>query len=465
MIPMTAVMLATVVGLSLLNAYVASRRAVAVIEQRLQGIARTLEQSTFPLTNPVLQQMRGLAGADFILVDQQGRIAAGTRDDQHDIVWPAGDSTDAQSPLRLGARLRLGDLDYLHAAVRIRRSGDSAPKQLHVLYPVQAYREVWWQAARPPLLIGGVSLLVVAGLAAWIAGRVSRPLSQLRTQVERITDGTFAPVPVPSRHDEVRDLAVSVNSMAARLTEYEQQVRTTERLRALGQLSGGLAHQLRNAATGARLAIDFHRAECPRGHECESLAVAIRQLELMERYLRKLLALGEPQQHTHQTLDFVALVDNVVALVRPAARHAHVELDVQMPDHPQYLDGESDGLEHVVLNLLLNAIEAAAAARSNPVGPVTPARVRLSLVVDRDCLRMTVADSGAGPSARVQSRLFEPFASDKPDGAGLGLALAKRVVERHGGTIYWSRVDNETHFQVDLPLNAAGSPRVEVACR
>ena len=119
------------------------------------------------------------------------------------------------------------------------------------------------QAVWPPLAIGGGAILLVAAAAYWVAQRVTQPVQQLRTQVQRIAEGDFSPSPVPRRDDEIRDLAAAVNQMAEKLARYEEETRQSERLQTLGTLGGGIAHQIRNAATGCRIALDLHQRDCP----------------------------------------------------------------------------------------------------------------------------------------------------------------------------------------------------------
>ena len=79
---------------------------------------------------------------------------------------------------------------------------------------------------------------------------------------------------------------------------------------------------------------------------------------------------------------------------------------------------------------------------------------------------LTVADCGAGPAESVRENLFEPFVTEKADGVGLGLSVAREMVEQHGGTIHWRRADGMTYFIVELPVEAMETSRVEaVGCR
>ena len=106
--------------------------------------------------------------------------------------------------------------------------------------------------------------------------------------------------------------------MTEKLSRYEDEVRRSERLRTLGQLGAGMAHQLRNAATGARMAIELHRRECPAGQSDEALGVAMRQLRLMESYLQRFLTLGRGRPLPHQRLRLSGLLEDALELVRPA---------------------------------------------------------------------------------------------------------------------------------------------------
>src|SRR5690606_29026081 len=106
-------------------------------------------------------------------------------------------------------------------------------------------------------------------------------VGQLRDQFARIAGGDFAPAEVRPPDDEFADLTAAANALSGQLGELQMTVRQTERVRLLAQLAGGLAHQLRNSATGARLAIQLHRKRCP-DEGGETLAVALRELELIE---------------------------------------------------------------------------------------------------------------------------------------------------------------------------------------
>jgi signal transduction histidine kinase len=195
------------------------------------------------------------------------------------------------------------------------------------------------------------------------------------------------------------------------------------------------------------MAIELHQRECPVGVGDESLGVAMRQLRLMESYLQRFLALGRGHPTPHQRLRLAGLLEDVVELVRPACAHARIELQWQKCDDPLEVLGDPEALQQLLVNLVLNAIEAVS-RQAEGLPQVTLELVRKP--DDRVLLR--VGDSGPGPAAATRDRLFEPFVTDKPDGTGLGLYVARQVAEAHRGSIGWRREKNLTWFEVELPL-------------
>jgi len=464
MVPMTTVMLAVIVALSAAHAYWAAEQATREITDRIQEVTRTLSEPSFPLTGAVLEQMQGLAGADFVLLDRRGEVVASTRSEWTREALRHLTSAAGPTPLELAQPVRVGEEAFLHAAIEIAPRSPTArgPLLLHVLYAEQAYLRQRREAVMPSLAIGVVALAFVISLAVAIASRVTQPLAQLREQVRHIARGDFRPLVLPARDDEVRELATAVNHMAHTLAQYEDRIRHAEQQRTLAQLGGSLVHQLRNAVTGARIAIDLHRGECPQGPEDESLGVATRQLILMERYLKRFLTLGAAPPVALETLDFAQLVLDLVPLVQPAARHARAELEVDAGCEPMLVHGDRDALEHMTLNLLLNAVEAASTNRA--ASPASGAAVWVSVAARRaDQVTLTVTDTGPGPPAALADRLCEPFVTGKKDGAGLGLAVAKAVAEKHRGELTWKRENERTTFTVDLPRVCKGNGRGDTA--
>ena len=454
MLPLLAVAALSVAAVGGSHAWLATRQTQQRIEQQVRGVVQVLASSRFPLTDSVLRQMRNLSGAEFALTDTSGRLLATSLDQPPQQLSSPLFVTDPEQ-IVLEGTLTIGGRDYFHTAVELtaRRSGPDE-QVLHILFPRDEYRAALRGAIIPPIVVGLATLVAVAGVAHFVAGRISRGTARLDAELTRIAGGNFAPMQLPVPHDEIRDLAEAINEAARRLTDYERQVRRAEQTRTLALLGAGLAHELRNAATGCLMAIDLHAETCESCQADESLTVAKRQLRLMESQLQRFLKTGrDGTDPRRERVDVARLVKELLPLVRPAARHADVEIELASSAEECCVYADPDLLGQVVLNLVTNAIEAIQAGGQR----VTERRVLIELASeDNAAVRLSVSDTGPGPHEVVAASLFEPFVSNKPEGIGLGLATARQVVAVLGGTIAWDRSSRRTRFHVTLPACQRG---------
>jgi signal transduction histidine kinase len=427
------------------SAWSAVGQARRQIETRQQSVARFLvEKAWFPLTDEILRDLKPLSGADYLL-ERPGRARRTSLNVDPDFVQPEVPVADDWRALRLGPPIRVHERTYLCSGIRLRR-GQDAGGVLYILFPESLWRDALWQAIWPSLVLGAFIGSVALALALVQAQRLGRRIQELERRTRQIASGDFSSMPVPAGDDEIRDLTRSVNEMAQQLAEFQKKVEQSERLRLLGQVSGGLAHQMRNGLTGARLAVQLFLRESAGVVDRSALEVALRQLTLLETHVRRFLDLGRAGPARHEAQDLGALVSEAVELLRPQCRHAGIELTWQAPSGPFTMIGDAGQLGQVVVNLLGNAVDAA--------GPGGTVEVVLKREAERFVLE--VIDSGPGPAAEVAGRLFEPFVTSKPEGVGLGLAVAKQVAEGHGGQVGWQRRDGRTCFRVELPARAAG---------
>ena len=450
LLPMLLVVLLTI---ALASGAVAYWRFVQVRQRELDDLRRvtaTLADASFPLSHRVLQQISGLSGAEFVVLDADGQL-------QHATVQPSGDelhtarraaqqTAQPSGTAMLGSKVQVGQRSFLvHEVPLVRPLADGRRGTLLVFYPEDRWSAAVRQAVVPSLLAALVMATVVAVMTALLARRLVEPIKRLGAQAAAIAAGDFRPLPVPARNDEIRDLAVSINSMAEKLSRYGQQVRDNERTRLLGQLGVGMAHQLRNAVTGAAMAIELHKQDCP-APDSEALQVAIRQLRLIESYLQRFMGFGRAQPLLHQSIALPALVEEVFWLLRPAAAHAAVELVFAPTAEKLSVRGDAESLRHLLMNLVLNGVAAAKSAQDGAQVVVELHRV------SRWRAMLLVKDNGPGPSPEIAEKLFEPFVTNKAGGVGLGLSVARHIAEAHGGSISFQRTGNWTCLAVELPL-------------
>ena len=459
LIPFTLVLLGTIAAVSACNAVLAARRAHRQIEEQLQGIAATLADSTsnFPLNDWVLRQVHGLSGAEFVFTNLAGNVLAASSQLPYRADNPSAVVENSQQ-LRLGPPVEIGGQRFFEMTLAMKGRGQQPPGRLHILYPEGVWQEARRDAIVPPLAIGGIALAATVLVALVISKRLTQPIIQLRWQVSRIAQADYAPIPLPPHDDEIRALAADVNRMAAQLAEMDKAIRRSERLALLGQLAGGLAHHLRNNITGALMAVQLHAREC--NVDRESLDVALRQLALTEENLKQFLA--APHADPAATLKLnrspcrlSEIVHETVRLIEPSLRHRRVQFSVVAdPDGEVSLMADRGNLRQLLMNLALNAAEAAgpggrmrmeidaSAVDKDRSKALLPDGIRLAEkgeLAEGSHIVLRIVDNGAGPPREMIERLFEPFATSKPEGIGLGLAVARQIAQSHGGNIVFRR--------------------------
>ena len=232
------------------------------------------------------------------------------------------------------------------------------------------------------------------------------------------------------------------------------------RLSTMGQLTASLAHELNQPLTGilanARAGLRFLEAAPPDLGELRGILVDIvdddkRAGEVIQR-VRDLLRKGQPQR---ALLDLNVLVQDVVRLLSSDAIIRNVSMTLDPARQPVLVYGDRVELQQVVLNLLLNAMDATAEVAD---GDRTIVVTTESTTVET--VHVVVRDSGTGLRAGCQDLFFEPFFTTKPAGMGMGLAIARAIVEGHGGVI-WA-MDNDrgggAAFHFALPARPTGDP-------
>lgn len=425
----------------------AARGAERRLAAQQWAVARTLteERSQFRFTRPILDQMKGLSGAEFLFVPPEGRPSALPESTFEPIPAPPADvpvvtlAAEAEDHT-LGSPVHVAGTEYRCLRLRIlyRPTGGD----LYIFYPESLRQTAVRDAVRPLLVLGGVGGLIAFALAVAFGSRLVARVRDLDARTRLIAGGDFRPMPLPRSDDELRDLCEAVNDMARRLAAFQEELQRDERLRVLGQFSGGLAHQLRNAAAGAKLAIELFLAENPSA-DPEPLRVALRQLARIEANLRQFLVLGKPPEHTRQPCDLAKLIDQVVSLLKPQCQHAGTTLVWTPPAEPCVVPGDATQLSHLFGNVIGNAVEAAGSAGEVTVNLQARSASKATALIE-------VTDTGTGPPPEIAERLFEPFVTGKDQGIGLGLAVAKQAADAHGGRLSWERRDNKTVFRIEL---------------
>ncbi|MFT7631186.1 MAG: signal transduction histidine kinase, partial [Mariniblastus sp.] len=299
--------------------------------ERIERIGSLLNHSRFPLTANVLGDMSSLSGAEFLLVDQAGSTLASTPNapaHPPSVSASADVNRQAASP----QPIVVNGKSYYHTRIKTIQQQNrlTPPGYVHVFVDRPSEFAIWKQASRMPLLIALVILTIALLLSLAFASQVTRPLTRLRHQVLKIAEGDMTQIPPPEKNDEIQDLGQAVNEMAAKLQDHDLRLRQNERLRTMVQFGSGVAHHLRNSATGCQMAIQLMAKEFDPIATSDNYEVAIRQLNLMNSYIKKFLLVSKASSPNStappQRVDLHKTFTNVIFLLRPSARHLLVEL-------------------------------------------------------------------------------------------------------------------------------------------
>jgi signal transduction histidine kinase len=440
----------------------AARTANQQLEQRFAAIERAIQRSRFPLSRNVLLSLSELTSAQWITLDAGGQIIDSTLElpglnpaalAQRLAALPMHDesgSVDRESltaPRSPPTRFPLAQRVY--QAKRFRRSpavgAGAAVQDIVVLFDDAQWRGARMQAAAAPLLTGLSTIVLLSSITLLLTGRLIRRLTRLQREVDAIASGDFSSDLELGPDDEIGRLGKAVESMAAQLRQMWQALGQQHGQRLLHQIAGGLAHNLRNSLTGARMAVELHARRCHASEPGDDgLKVAIDQLEQTEDYVHRLLLVSSGKQEQDRPAEVAQCLRDIRDSLSNTARHRAVTLHWNIDDRAgaqQVADGPT--LTAAVTNLIWNAIQA-----GNQV------TVDVKLLEPSSAIQIDVTDNGAGPPAEIAEILFDPFVTSKPEGLGLGLPVVKRSAEALRGTVQWRRHANRTIFSLRIPVRA-----------
>jgi hypothetical protein len=309
------------------------------------------------------------------------------------------------------------------------------------------------------LLVAGAGAVAICGaLLVVLTYTVQRPMVELQQKIAQLGSGDLSvAVSFARRNDEIGDLGRNFNQMVQQLREsrieierlHRTQMSRAEHLATLGEMATGLAHEIRNPLAGIAGVIEIIGRDLPATSPARSVVKDVRQeIARINHIVTDLLQTARPHPPTVRKSDLNTTVEHAVMLGRQQALAKSIEIALHKDSSLPEVEHDSDQIHQVLLNLLLNALQAIDA---NGKISVTVKPLGTSAVVE-------VADNGRGIPPNHLPNIFRPFYTTKGDGTGLGLSLARRIVEDHQGRIdVTSAVGKGTTFAVILPLRRAGT--------
>jgi signal transduction histidine kinase len=306
------------------------------------------------------------------------------------------------------------------------------------------------------LVFTGIALVaIVAVLAMFIARRLSGPIEHLSRAADAVGAGNFDVSVKADTRDEVAQLAASFNTMAANLRERDSRLREanvqllqSEKMAAIGQLSAGLAHEVKNPLAGI-----LGYAQLTR-RSLKDPEVITRNLDVIERETRRctdiisnLMRFARQEPGERVATDINVAVSRAIALVDHQLGLHKVRIEKALQDGLPLVSCNTNQMQQVVMNLLINAQQV-----MEPAGGTVQVRTRMN---EADLI-IEVDDTGPGVPLEMRTRIFDPFFTTKPagQGTGLGLSVSYGIIRELGGDIRVSDAPGGgARFTISLPAD------------
>lgn len=304
------------------------------------------------------------------------------------------------------------------------------------------------------LMIAGAGAVAICGvIIVVLASTIQRPMIELQEQMERVGEGDLAAtVTFAKRNDEIGDLGRNFNRMVQQLREsreeiehlHRTQMSRAEHFATLGELAAGLAHEIRNPLAGIAGVIEIVGRDLPATSPAKAVVKDVRQeITQINRILSDLLETARPRAPEMRSSDLNTTVEHAVMLARQQVLSKPIKIEFTPAGSLLDVEHDSDQIHQVLLNLLLNSVQAIDGS----------GLVRIAVFAQNSSAVVTVTDTGRGIPPEHLPNIFRPFYTTKGNGTGLGLSLARRIVEQHHGQI---RVESSggkgTTFSVVLPV-------------
>jgi hypothetical protein len=269
-----------------------------------------------------------------------------------------------------------------------------------------------------------------------------------------------ASVSFARRNDEIGDLGRNFNQMVKSLKESREEIQRlhrtqmsrAEHLATLGELAAGLAHEIRNPLAGIAGVIEIIGRDLPTTSPARAVVKDVRQeIAQINHILSDLLQTARPHPPAIRRSDLNTTVEHAVMLARQQALSKPITIELKKNSSIPEVEHDSDQIHQVLLNLMINSIQA------------IEGNGKITVELDNDdlCSTIAVTDTGRGIAPEHLPNIFRPFYTTKGNGTGLGLSLARRIVEEHRGHIDVSSLPGQgTSFVVTLPIKR---PETETA--
>lgn len=316
------------------------------------------------------------------------------------------------------------------------------------------------------LVLVGLVIILVAAIAGFVVSRrITRPLEHLSNAVRKIAKGDFDVNVAIKSSDEIGELATSFNDMAQELKEREASLKKaqhallqSEKMAAIGTLSAGLAHEVKNPLSAV---LGYAQLSKRKLTQPDALKGYLDTIETETRrcseIIGNLMQFSRLEKGEHTLISVNDVIRKSVAIVDHQLSLKNVRISVELDEDLPAISGNANQLQQVLMNLMINAQQA--------IGD-DGGKVGITSFFENESVMIMVLDTGPGVDEDVAAKIFEPFYTTKAagEGTGLGLSVTYGIIKDHGGEISVERADcGGAQFVIELPLDTQPAVALEKA--
>ena len=315
------------------------------------------------------------------------------------------------------------------------------------------------------VFVGLVIILLAAVCGDLASRRITRPLEQLSNAVRKIAKGNFDVNVAIKSSDEIGELSTSFNDMADELMEREASLKKaqyaliqSEKMAAVGTLSAGLAHEVKNPLSAV---LGYAQLSKRKLTNPNALKGYLDTIELETRrcsdIIGNLMQFSRLEKGEHSQIFVNDVITKSAAIVDHQLSLKNVHISCELGENIPAISGNANQLQQVLMNLMINAQQAIGDGGG---------KVRIVSFDNGESVMITVLDTGPGIDEDMAAKIFEPFFTTKPagEGTGLGLSVTYGIIQDHGGDISVARAENGgAKFVIKLPLNTERTVTLEKA--
>lgn len=421
---------------------------------------------------PLFKQIHPRRGQDLILIDSHQNVIFSTEDswDPAEIAFKDEKAIEIIKGLDRGRQTQIS-ISYPHRESQLswfQKFKDGEGITLVLQEPVSALTAGSEKIQFQSLIVGLIVLVIAVNLIVLIAGRLTKPIQDLTTLMQKVGKGEFsARIKVKSK-DEIGKLATFFNKMLQELDDREKEIERakskliqSEKMSAFGQMSAGIAHEVKNPLAGILGYAQIVKKKLEDRPELLSHIEIIEKETLRcKEIVENLMRFARQEKAQFLRIDVNKAVRDSVRLVEHQISVSGIKMvqNYALEGVGIFIKGNTNQLQQVMLNLMLNAQHAMESKGTMTVSTHYDEKSSRVMVV--------VSDTGCGMSAEVQARIFEPFYTTKGvgKGTGLGLSVSIGIVKDHRGSIEVESLPGKgSSFTISVPLDDDPLGKAEVA--